>query len=107
VAAEQRHAVLVYRLQPATHDFTQNRGIDTFLGKAGDGHRGNRRSGHCPNVVDGIERGNATVVIRVIDDWSEEIERLDKREVVAQTVYSRVVGCIKTDNQIWIMGLFR
>ena len=25
-----------------------------------------------------------------------------ERQVVAKTVYSRVVGCIKTDNQVWI-----
>jgi hypothetical protein len=27
-------------------------------------------------------------------------------EVVAETVYSRVVGCVEADNQVWIGRLF-
>ncbi len=68
--------------------------------------RGDRRAGHRPNVVDGVERGDAAVVVRVVDNRREEVERLHEREVVAKAVYSRVVGCIKTDNQIWIGRLF-
>ena len=107
VTANQCDAILIYRLQPAAHDLTQNRGIDAFLGKTRDRHRCDRRSSHGPNVVNGVERGDAAIVVRVIDDRSEEIERLHECEVVSKAVYTRVVGCIKTDNQIWIAGLFR
>jgi hypothetical protein len=107
VPADQHNAILVYRLQAAAHDLAKNRRIDTFLWETGDGHGCDRRAGHRPNVIDGVERGDATIVVRVIDDGSEEIERLDEREVVAKTVYSGVVGRIETDNQIWIMRLFR
>ena len=64
-------------------------------------------AGHGPDVVDRIEGGDAAVVVRVVDDRSEEVERLHQREVVSQAVYSRVVGCIKADNQVWIERLFR
>jgi uncharacterized protein YecE (DUF72 family) len=84
----------------------EDRGIDALFRKTRDRHRRDRRSGHRPDVVDRIERRDAAVVVRVVDDWSEEVERLHEREVVAKTVYSRVVGCIEADNQIRIGRLF-
>ena len=77
------------------------------LREARDRHRGDGCARHRPNVVDGIERRDATVVIRVVDNRSKEVEGLDEREVVAQTVYARVVGRLETDNQVWVIGLFR
>jgi hypothetical protein len=107
VAADQRHAIFIYRLQTTAHDLAQDRRVDTFLRKARNGHRGYGRASHRPNIVDGIERRDATIIVRVVDDRSEEVERLDEREVVAQTVYARIVGRLETDNQVWVIGLFR
>jgi len=107
VPADQRNAELVYRLQPTAHDLAQDRRIDTFLRKARDGHRRDRRARHGPHVVDRVECRDATIVVGVVDDGSEEIERLDEREVVAKTVYTCVVGRLEADNQIWIVRLFR
>src|ERR1051326_3200277 len=90
VPANQCNPILVYSLQSAAHDLSQDRWIDAFLRKAGDGHGCDWRAGHRPHVVDRIQRRDATVVVRVVNDGSEEIERLDEREVVAKTVYSRV-----------------
>ena len=84
----------------------QDRRIHPFFGKAGDRKRGYGRASHGPDVVDRIEGGDAAVVVWVVNNRSEEVERLHQRQVVSQTVYSRVVGCIKADNQIWIEGLF-
>ena len=106
MASNQRDAMLVQRLQSAAHDLAQNLRIDAFLRKACYGHRRDWRARHRPNVVDRVERSNAAIVVWVVNDWSKEIERLHKRKVVSKTVNSRVVGCIKTDNQIWIGGLF-
>ena len=106
VAADQRYAILIQCLQSAAHNLSQDRRIDTFLRKARDRHRRYWCSGHGPYVVNRVERSDATVVVRVVDDRSEEIERLDQRQVVSQTVYSRVVGCIEADNQIRIKRLF-
>ena len=36
--------------------------------------------------------------------WERVFEATGK--VVAKAKYSRVVGCIKTDNQVWIIRLF-
>jgi len=32
---------------------------------------------------------------------------LHEREIVSKAVYTRVVGRLETDNQVWVMRLFR
>ena len=77
-----------------------------FFGKAGDGQRGDRRPAHGPHVIDRIERGDAAVIERVVDNRREKIERLHQREIVAQSIHSGVVRFVETDQQIGIERLF-
>ena len=65
-----------------------------------------RRAGHRPDVVDRIKGGDLSVDKRIVNDRRKEIERLHDCEVVTKAVYSRVVGCIETDNQIFVKRLF-
>jgi hypothetical protein len=99
-------AILVQGLESTVHYFAKYRWIDAFLWETRDGHRGNWGSGHGPNIIDRIQGGDPTVVEWFVDNWCEEVERLHQREVVAKTVNSSVVGCIKTDNQVGIVRLF-
>src|SRR5689334_23765939 len=101
----QRHAVMVECFQTATHDLRQDRRIDAGFWETRNRHRRDRCSGHRPNVVDRIERTDAAEVERVVDNRRKKVERLHQSEVVAETVYSRVVGGVETDNQVWVVRL--
>src|SRR5215204_2877168 len=83
VTPDQCDAIFIYGLEAAAHDLAQDRRIDTFLWKTCDGHGSNRRSGHRPHVVDGIQSCDASVVVRVVYDGGKEVERLYQREVVS------------------------
>ena len=106
MATDQRHSVLVQSLQPTPHDFTQDRSVDAPLWKTRNCQSRNGRTRHCPHVVDGIQSRNAPVVVGIVNDGREEVERLHQREVVTETVYSRVVGGLETDNQVFVKRLF-
>ena len=82
-------------------------GSTPFFGKAGDRQRGERRAGHRPDVVDRVERGDATVIKRVVNDRREKIDRLDDRQIVAQSIHSGVVGFVKTNHDVLVKRLFR
>ena len=102
----KRNPVFVQSLQATAHDLTEYSRVDAFLRKTGDSHRRERRACHSPNIVNRIERGYLSVDIRIVDDRCKEIERLHNCEVVAKAVYTRVVGCIEADNQIFVKRLF-
>ena len=106
VATEQRTIRLLNFLGPAPHDVEQ----DLRVSLAREGHNRKRRERLAPhgvNVAQRICRGDLPEKIRVVDDRSEKVKRLHQREVISKTVYPRVVGCIKADNQIWVERLFR
>src|SRR5689334_10534958 len=93
-------------LKTPTHDLPKNCWVYALLWETRYGHRSDGCSGHCPNIVNRIQGQDATVFIWVVDDGREKIHSLHQSKVVANTVYPRVVGCIETDNQIFVKGLF-
>ena len=107
MTSKQRDSILRQNLEPTPHDFGENRKVNTLLWKARNGQRGDWGSSHRPHVVDRVERGNATVIKRVVNYRSEEVERLHERQVVAQAVHSCVVGKVEADNQIRVVWLLR
>src|SRR5262249_28016267 len=62
-------------------------------------------SSHRPDIVNRIQRGDPSVIKRVIDNRGEEVERLDQGEIIAQTIHSGVIRFVETDQQIWIVWL--
>jgi hypothetical protein len=82
VAAKQYDPILSQGLQSASHDFAQDREIDTRLWEAGDRQRGYWRSSHRPHIVDRIKSGNSPIDERVIDDRCEKVERLYDGKIV-------------------------
>src|SRR5207244_8156577 len=107
VTSEQRHLVLSEDFESPSHDFREYREVDAALWKAGNGHRGYGCSCHRPYVVDRVERCDAAVIERVIDYRSKKVERLNDREVIAETIHARIVGKVEADNQIRVVWLFR
>ena len=62
--------------------------------------REQRRTAHRVDVGERVGRGDATPVVRVVDDRREEVGGDDDREVVAQPVDGGVVGGVEADEQI-------
>ncbi len=107
MTSEQRDVVLRQHVKSAPHDLGQYREINTLLRKASDRERSDWGSTHRPHIVNRVERRNAAIVERVVDYRREEVERLNDREVVAETVNSCIVGRVEADNQIRVVWLFR
>ncbi len=63
-----------------------------------------RRAAHRVDVGQGVGRGDAAEVVRVVDDRREEVGGGHQSEVVAQAVNSSVVGRVKADKQVHIIG---
>ena len=57
---------------------------------------------HRVDVGERVRRGDATPVVRVVDDRREEVGGDDDREVVAQAVDGGVVGGVEADEQVGI-----
>jgi hypothetical protein len=100
VAADERDPVLRQDLKPAAHDLREYREVNALLREARDGEGGRGRAAHRPNVVDGVQGGDAPVVERVVNDGREEVDGLDEGEVVRETVNPRVVGGLDADDQV-------
>jgi hypothetical protein len=105
VASEQGYAVFGQDFEAASHDLAEYLEVDAFFREAGYGERGQRGPAHRPHVVDRVERGDPSVIERVVDDGSEEVDGLNYRKVFAEAVYSRVVGRVVADDQVFIKGL--
>src|SRR5262249_54442602 len=86
VTADQRDSVFIEHSQTAAHDLAEDRIVHVLFRETGDGQRGDWRARHRPNVVDRIERGDAPVIERVVNNGREEVNGLDQRQVVAQTI---------------------
>src|SRR6185369_10648839 len=106
VPAKQCDSVLSQDLKPAPHNLAKYREIDALLWKTSNRQRRDRSSAHRPHIVYRIKSCDATVIKRIVNNRGEKIDSLHKRQVISETVNPCVVGRIKTDNQIWIEGLF-
>ena len=101
--ADERHTVLSQCLKAAAHNLAENREIQPFFRKTGDGQGRQRSAAHCPYVVDRIERGDPPVVKRVVNNRSEKVHSLHEGQIIAQLIHSGVVRRFKTDEQVRIM----
>jgi hypothetical protein len=92
-------------LQPASHDFGQDRELDPFLWETGDRQCGDWRSGHRPHIVDRVKSCDPTIDERVVDDRREKVERLNDRKIVGKAVNSCIVSQFEADNDIRVVWL--
>jgi hypothetical protein len=76
--------------------------IYTLFWEARDGQRGQWNASHGPHIINRVKCRNTSEVVRVINNRGEKIDSLNNCQVVAKAVYTRVVGCIKTDNQVFV-----
>ena len=105
VAAQERHLLLRQDLQSSPHHLRQDGPIHTLLGKTGHRKGRHRCPGHGPDIIEGIQGGNAPVVEGIVDDRGKEVQRLDQGQIVPETKHSRVVGSVEADQKIGISGL--
>ena len=67
----------------AGQDRRQDLGAERLDREGGDVERGQRRAAHRVDVADRVGRGDATEVVRVVDDRREEVDGLHHRQIVA------------------------
>ena len=58
---------------------------------------------HGVNIAQGIRRRNLSECVGVINDRSEEIDRLHQRYIRCDTIHARVVGVIEADKHVLVM----
>src|SRR5204863_217811 len=103
---DQCDAVSVQRIETATHDVPKNCRVNALFRKTGNRHGGQRSSCHGPDIVDGVQSSDATIVVTVIHYWREKVHSLHNREIVGQSIHSGIVGFIKTNQEILIERLW-
>ena len=67
--------------------------------QAADVERQHDLSTHGVDVAHRVGRGDRAVVVRVIDDWREEIDRLNDGEIVGDPIDRGVVGHLQANLQ--------
>ena len=77
-----------------------------LIGKPHNRERGERPPAHGVNIAECIGGRNLAKSVGIVYDRSEEINRLDQRQVGRQLIHSRVVVGLKAHQDIWV-GLFR
>ena len=60
-----------------------------------------RRAAHCVNVVQRIDRRDPSIRFWVIGYRSKKIDRLHERDVIRKAKNTRIVGCFKSDDDIF------
>ena len=100
MAADDRDTGLARFRCAAAQDFTEHRAGQSGLRPADDIQRGLGRAAHRVDVGQRVGRGDCAVGERIVDDRREEIDRVDDRQIVAQTEHSGVVAGSDTDEQV-------
>ena len=75
-----------------------------FTGPADQLQSGYGHASHGIDVGKGVGRGDAPPVVRVIDDWGEEVDRLDESRTSGSDVYGRIVAGLEADQEIGMAG---
>jgi hypothetical protein len=70
------------------------------LGEGRDREGEQRRAAHGEDVVERVRRRDRTVVVGLVDDRGEEVEREDDRALVVDAVDRRVVRGREADEQV-------
>ena len=102
VAARKNGAGLLDLVAAAREDFAHSLLVEAG-GIAKQVHRQLRRAAHRIDIGQCVCCGDLPKGIWVVDNRWEEIDRLYKRERIADAVYAGVVAFIKSDKQIRIV----
>ena len=92
VAARQRNTRLTAGKASAFGDFAGDFRCQFIQRPAQNSNCHNRFAAHGENIADGVSRGDATKIKRIIDNRHKEIGGADNAGAVSQIVYGRVVA---------------
>ena len=87
-------------VRPATQDLAEHRHRERLGGEGHDVQRQQRRRPHRVDVADGVGGRNLSVLIRVVDQRRDVVHGLRNRQVGRQSIHRRVVGSLKTNQQV-------
>ena len=100
VAARDRDARRGAHRLAAGEDLPDHRERQLLERHADDGERQDRPAAHGIDVGDGVGRGDAAEVVRLIDDRREEVGRGDDRLRVVQPIDRGVVRRLEADHEV-------
>ena len=86
----------------AFEDLVDGVEADEVGGNGHDVHGGDGATAHGVDVGEGIGGGDLAVEIGVVDDGGEEVECLNERGIIGDTVDGGVIGAGGTDEEIWV-----
>ena len=72
--------------------------------KRGDVQRTDRLAAHRVNVRQRVRGGDASEIVRIVDDGREEVDGLHDGQIVAQPKHARVVGGAETHEHALVLG---
>ncbi len=79
---------------------------DSIKGKAGRNaqkvHRERRLSAHRVHIAQGIRGGDLSKLVGVVDDRGEEVDGVDRGEVISELVNARVIARVESDDELWV-----
>ena len=101
VPADHGAARLGHFGQPAAKNLFENFQI-AFFGESHDRKGGNGPSAHGIDIAERVGRGNLSKGKRIVDNRSEEIDRLHQRKARAQTIDAGVIVRFESNQNIVI-----
>ncbi len=102
VTADDADARLVSLLAAAGQDLGQHVHRQLVSRKADDVHREERPPAHRVDVAERVGGGDPAEGARLIHDRGEKVHRRDQRRFVVQLIDARVVGKLRSDQDVWI-----
>src|SRR5215468_2934075 len=105
VPADNHGATFFHFVGAAAQNLAKNRDVYFPLRKASNVHTGLRFTAHGVDIAQRISGGDLAEYIRVIDDGSEKIDRVDDGEIGTQTIDPRVVGGFGSDQHVGVVKL--
>jgi hypothetical protein len=90
---------LAHLVLPAAEDVGEHRERQPVRREADDVERGERLAAHGVHVGERVGRGHLAEVVRVVDDGSEEVDRLHERHVLGQHEHAGVVERLASDEE--------
>ena len=100
--ADQYYPGLVHLVNAAFEHVPEDGDIHGFLGKADDIQSRQGLAAHGVNVAQGIGDGNLAELIGIVDDWREEIDRLDDSQVFGKLIYAGVLRSLHSGDEIGV-----
>ena len=74
-----------------------------FVGEANERQRSQRLTTHGVDVAERVGGGDLAEDVGIVDDGSEEVDRLDERRLRRELIHAGIVGMIEADQNVRVV----